>query len=77
MINGVGKSVGPDLSAIGKISGGPVKSSAKLTTTLTSRQCGGGGRGRGRGGAQPIATVIAKTRDGHEYRGRPEGASTR
>ena len=69
MVDGAGKSVGPDLTMASKIADTQLK--AKLTSPTPV--AGGGGRGRGRGGAQPIATVIAKTRDGHEYRGVQKG----
>ncbi len=67
MINGVGKSVGPDLSAAGKMSAQQIE--AKLSNPTPAQ----GGGGRGRGFQQRPATVIAKTRDGHEYRGAQKG----
>ncbi len=62
-VNGAGGAVGPDLSAVGKETVQQLQ--AKI---LDPNQVPGGpGRGRRRG-AMP-ATVIAKTSDGHEYRG--------
>jgi alcohol dehydrogenase (cytochrome c) len=71
MINGVGKSVGPDLSAAGRTPDAQLQ--AKLTNPTPAAQAGGRGGGRGRGGQQRPGTVIAKTRDGHEYRGVQKG----
>jgi alcohol dehydrogenase (cytochrome c) len=65
MINGIGKSIGPDLTNASKLP--PAQVSAKLTNPTPAP---GGGRGRGQ---QRPATVIAKTRDGHEYRGVQKG----
>ena len=72
MVDGVGKSVGPDLSAAGKIPAQQL--AAKIANP--NQQAGGpggrGGRGGGRGALRP-STVIAKTQDGHEYRGPQKG----
>jgi len=64
-VNGVGGAVGPDLSAAGKT--GAAQLQAKIENPNPAAAGGRGGRG-GRGGGPP-ATVIAKTKDGHEYRG--------
>jgi alcohol dehydrogenase (cytochrome c) len=74
MVDGVGKSVGPDLSAAGKMSAEQI--SAKLTNPTPAVQGGRGGGGRGRGGQQRPGTVIAKTRDGHEYKGAQKGVDS-
>jgi alcohol dehydrogenase (cytochrome c) len=66
MINGVGKSVGPDLTNASKLN--PAQINAKLTNPTPTA-----GGGRGRGFQRPPATVIAKTRDGHEYKGVQKG----
>ncbi len=70
MVNGVGVNVGPDLSAAGR------NPAARLTAKLADPNqapapaAGGGGRGRGgRGGQQRPMTVVAKTKDGKEFRG--------
>jgi PQQ-dependent dehydrogenase (methanol/ethanol family) len=64
---GAGTSVGPDLTAAGK-----TPAQQLLAKIENPNQVAGGGRGRGRGrgrgGSRP-ATVIVKTKDGHEYRG--------
>ncbi|HZL56999.1 MAG TPA: PQQ-dependent dehydrogenase, methanol/ethanol family, partial [Bryobacteraceae bacterium] len=70
MVNGIGKSIGPDLSAAGKMSAQQLD--AKIANP-NQAPAGGGGRGRGRGGFARPATVIAKTQDGHEYRGVQKG----
>src|SRR5947199_144900 len=69
-VAGAGTSVGPDLSAAGKTSTQQLQ--AKIENPNPA--AGGGGRGRGgRGGGRPT-TVIAKTKDGHEYRGAQKAA---
>lgn len=65
MINGAGKSIGPDLSMAAQIPDGQLK--AKLTSPTP------GAGGRGRRGQQPPSTVTARTRDGHVYRGVEKG----
>ncbi|HVW83221.1 MAG TPA: PQQ-dependent dehydrogenase, methanol/ethanol family [Bryobacteraceae bacterium] len=62
-VGGAGKAVGPDLSGAGRLTARQL-----LTKVENPNQMAGGGRGRGRGAARP-ETVIARTRDGHEYRG--------
>jgi alcohol dehydrogenase (cytochrome c) len=66
MIDGVGKSVGPDLSAASRIAEAQLKN--KLTSPTPVAPGGRGGRGQ-----QRPTTVVAKTRDGHEYRGAQKG----
>ncbi len=66
MVAGKGVSVGPDLTAAGKLAAGQLQ--AKIENP-NQAPANAGGRGRGRGGAGRPATVIAKTADGHEYRG--------
>ena len=66
MVGGAGVSVGPDLSAAGKIAAQQLQ--AKIENPNPA-PAGGGGRGRGRGGFARPATVVAKTKDGQEYRG--------
>ena len=68
MVNGVGKSVGPDLSAASKMA--PDQLTAKLTNPTPAQGGRGGGRGRGQ---QRPGTVTAKTLDGREYRGAQKG----
>jgi PQQ-dependent dehydrogenase (methanol/ethanol family) len=68
MVSGKGASVGPDLTAAGKTTAAQLL--AKINNPNQAAAPGGGGRGRGgRGGAAAPATVIAKTKDGKEYRG--------
>ncbi len=61
-VQGVGTAVGPDLSNAGRSTTQQLQ--AKI---LNPNQPAGGGRGRGFGNRP--STVIAKTKDGHEYRG--------
>ena len=63
MVAGIGTAVGPDLSGAGKISG------QQLQAKILNPNPAVAGRGRGRGGFQRPTTVIARTKDGHEYRG--------
>jgi alcohol dehydrogenase (cytochrome c) len=74
MVNGSGVSVGPDLSAAGKTAAAQLE--GKITNPNQAAAPGGGGRGRGRGGFTRPTTVIAKTADGHEYRGAQKGADS-
>ena len=65
---GVGTAVGPDLSAAGRTPAQQLQ--AKISNPNQPAAPGGrGGRGGGRGGQARPATVIARTKDGHEYRG--------
>jgi alcohol dehydrogenase (cytochrome c) len=70
MVAGAGTSVGPDLTAAGKLPAQQLL--AKIENPNPAP--GGGGRGRGgRGGARPT-TVTVKTKDGKEYRGAQKAA---
>ncbi|HXJ42106.1 MAG TPA: PQQ-dependent dehydrogenase, methanol/ethanol family, partial [Bryobacteraceae bacterium] len=72
MVNGNGASVGPDLSAAGKTASAQLL--AKITDPNRAPAAGGGrGRGGGRGVVRPT-TIIAKTKDGREYRGAQKSA---
>jgi len=67
-VNGAGTAVGPDLSTAGTMS------AAQLEGTIldpNNPPAAGGGRGRGGFGGfrRPPATIVARTKDGHEYRG--------
>ncbi len=64
-VNGAGVNVGPDLSAIGTKPAQQLQAS----TLHPNQPPAPGGRGRGGNRVLPPATVIAKTKDGKEYRG--------
>jgi alcohol dehydrogenase (cytochrome c) len=74
MVSGVGKTVGPDLSAAGRTPAPQLL--AKITNPNQPLQGAPGGRGGGRGGPQLPATVILKTKDGKEYRGARKNADS-
>jgi len=76
MVDGVGKSVGPDLSSAGKTAAQQLSAKIANPNAAPAGAGGRGGRGGGRGGPQRPATVIAKTADGHEYRGVQKGVDS-
>jgi PQQ-dependent dehydrogenase (methanol/ethanol family) len=68
MVSSVGKTIGPDLSAVGR-NPAPLLL-AKITNPNQPLQTVPGGRGGGRGpGALQPATVMVKTKDRKDYRG--------
>ena len=73
MVAGVGGSVAPDLSAAGRISAQQLQAKISNPNQAAAPAPGGRGGGRGRGGFNRPATIIAKTKDGHEYRGVQKG----
>jgi PQQ-dependent dehydrogenase (methanol/ethanol family) len=72
-VNGVGTPVGPDLSTAGRMPAQQLQ--ARIVNPNPAVAGGRGGRG-GRGGPARPATVIAKTKDGHEYRGTQKAADS-
>ena len=75
-VNGSGKSVGPDLSIIGRAPAQQLLAKIMNPNQVFGAPPGRGGRGGGRGGALLPATVIIKTKDGHEYRGARKNADS-
>ena len=68
-VNGVGGAAGPDLSAAGKMPAQQLQAKIESPNQVAASGGRGGRGGRGRGGFNRPATVIAKTKDGMEFRG--------
>jgi alcohol dehydrogenase (cytochrome c) len=70
-VNGRGGVVGPDLSAVGRLSGAALRQQILDPNNRAAAVPGGGGRtrGGGRGGAVPPTSLVVKMRDGRELRG--------
>jgi alcohol dehydrogenase (cytochrome c) len=69
MVNGAGKSVGPDLSDAAKMGAEQLRSKILTPNQAPAAGAGRGGRGGGRGFMMGPSTVVATTKDGREYRG--------
>lgn len=66
-VNGIGTAVGPDLSNAGQ------STAEQLHGKIMDPNQASAGQGRGRGRGSRPGTVIARSKDGHEYRGIQKG----
>src|SRR5439155_22671874 len=68
-VNGRGGVVGPDLSALGRLSGAALRQQILDPNNRAAAVPGGRTRGGGRGGAGPPTSLVVEMRDGGEFRG--------